>query len=66
MNEIKSNNNEVPKILVIDTNQKSKDEYIESNNIICPNCNENCIRDINDYKIKLYGCDNNHTNNNIK
>ena len=65
LNEIKSNNNEVPKILVIDTIQQSKDEYIESNNIICPQCNENCLIDIKDYKIKLYGCDNSHITDNI-
>ena len=64
-NEIKTNNNQVPKILVIDFNQEKKNEYLESNNIICPQCNENCLIDIKDYKIKLYGCDNNHTNNNI-
>ena len=33
--------------------------------IICPTCGENCRIDIKDFKIKLYGCKNNHEINNI-
>ena len=37
----------------------------ESKEIICPKCKENCKIKINDYKIKLYDCKNNHEINNI-
>ena len=33
--------------------------------IICPTCGENCRINIKDYKIKLYGCKNNHDKNDI-
>ena len=36
-----------------------------SNDIICPDCKEICKYEINDYKIKLYGCKNGHINENI-
>ena len=54
-------------ILVYD----SKSNIIEDNpkdkikEIICPTCGENCRISIKDYKIKLYGCKNNHEINNI-
>jgi len=38
---------------------------IESKEIICPKCKENCIIKIKDFKIKLYNCKNNHEINNI-
>ena len=51
--------------------EKSKSTIIinkdlkESKEIICPKCKENCKIKINDYKIKLYDCKNNHEINNI-
>ena len=36
-----------------------------SNDIICADCKEICKYEINDYKIKLYGCKNGHINENI-
>ena len=36
-----------------------------SNDIICQDCKEICKYEINDYKIKLYGCKNGHINENI-
>jgi len=42
-----------------------KFEPIISNEIICPKCKENCRFRINDYKIILYGCQNNHEKRNI-
>jgi len=38
---------------------------IKSKDIICPECKENIRIKIEDYKIKLYECKNNHTINNI-
>lgn len=39
--------------------------YQDSNEIICPTCKENCLIEIKDYKISLYGCKNYHRKNNI-
>ena len=33
---------------------------IKSKQIICPECKENCLIDINNYKIRLYDCINGH------
>ena len=38
---------------------------IKSNEIICPDCYENLLLNIKDYKINLYNCKNNHKFNNI-
>lgn len=38
---------------------------IKSNEIICPECYENILLNIKDYKINLYNCKNNHKFNNI-
>jgi len=42
-----------------DDNQENK-SIIKSEEVICPTCNENCLINIKDYKIKLYGCKNEH------
>ena len=55
-------------ILVIDNNTKDKDDnaLIRSKNIICPDCGEVIkIKNIENYKIDLYECKNNHTMNKI-
>ena len=55
-------------ILVIDNNTKDKDDnaLIRSKNIICPDCGEDIkIKNIENYKIDLYECKNNHTMNKI-
>ena len=39
--------------------------YIKSQYIICPECKENCLININDYKISLYNCCNEHNINNL-
>ena len=36
-----------------------------SKDIKCPECGENCFIDFKNFKIKLYGCKNNHINDNI-
>ena len=38
------------------------DVTIKSNEIICSKCKEPCLLEIEDYKIKLYKCKNNHIN----
>ena len=46
-------------------------DYIPSNNIIksdyiiCPKCKESAILDEKEYKLIIYGCQNEHTTNNI-
>ena len=53
-------------ILVYNKNTiKENEGVIKSKEIICPKCKENCLIKIKDYKIILYGCKNQHINNNI-
>ena len=42
-----------------------KDNIKKSKEIICPKCNENILVKINEYKINLFNCKNNHEINNI-
>ena len=49
------------KILVIEEDKIMENENIkEINEIICPECGENILIKIKDYKINLYKCKNNH------
>ena len=72
-NYIKLNINKIIKeidkeinILVYDKNTIIKNEEIKkSNNIIYPKCGEICMIKIDNYKIKLNKCKNNHEINNI-
>ena len=52
-------------ILVVSSNQNMT-KIIHSNEIICPQCKEQCKIEIKNYKIKLYECKNTHCENNIK
>jgi len=67
LNQLKEDKNEI-NILV---NEKCKSTeitdngIIKSKEIICPTCKEICKIKINNYKIKLYDCKNNHEINNI-
>ena len=49
-------------ILVIsqDNNINDNNNIIRSKNIICPECNEDIKMKINNYKIDLFECKNNH------
>ena len=42
-----------------------KENIIKSKEIICPKCYENTLLNINNYKINLYNCKNNHEINNM-
>ena len=54
------------KILALNFQEESKDEgLIKSKNVICPQCKENCLLCMENYKIKLYDCKNGHITNNI-
>jgi len=53
-------------ILVNENNETIiKDNIKESKEIICPKCNENILIKIDEYKINLFNCKNNHQINNI-
>jgi len=56
-------------ILVYDINNTiniGNTNIIKSKDIICPICQENCLFDLRNYRIKLYGCKNGHKTENIK
>ena len=59
-NEIDKKRNKMN--IVVNTTDEEMDELkeIASKEIICPNCKENALLDINNFKINLYGCKNNH------
>ena len=65
-NEIDKNRNKM-NILVKSKNDNNKKEIKEiiSKDIICPECGEDILIDIKDFKINLYGCKNNHKINKI-
>ena len=48
------------KITVINSDIKKEDIFIQAKEIICPQCNESCRIKIENGKIKLFGCINNH------
>ena len=50
-------------ILVYNGNDKEKKETLK--NIICPECGEYILINIENFKINLYGCKNDHKLNNI-
>ena len=52
-------------ILVTNDENKSENKKIISNDIICPECDENILIDIKDFKINLSECKNKHKINNI-
>ena len=55
-------------ILVLSINSTINNDntnMIKSKDIICPTCKEQCIYEIEDHKIKLYGCKNGHEIDNI-
>ena len=59
------------KIKVLVNKMQDKDNnyqevIVKSKNIICPKCGENCRISIEDGKIKLFGCCNNHTTKSIR
>ena len=67
MNGINKQNKNM-KVLVhtIEDETPDSDIIIKSKDIICPICRESCRIKVENYKIKLFGCINQHTTNNIK
>ena len=66
-NQIPKNKNNKKIILVYKFSDSVENDKIiqNSNEVICPICKENCLIKIEDYKITLYNCKNNHIKNNI-
>ena len=66
------NKNEILGKIMNESEKRSKrikilvTEIIKSNDIICPKCNEICKYEMNNYRIKLSNCKNNHITENIK
>ena len=58
-NDFDKNRNKMD--IIIKKNDENKNEII-SKDIICPECKENILIDIKDFKVNLYGCKNNHKN----
>ena len=50
----------------VDNNTIIKENKIKSKHIICPECKENVLMNISDYKIQLFNCKNNHIIDKIK
>ena len=62
---IKDKNAKKIKVLVYNNKSKENKKEIILNEIICPECKENILINIKDYKISLYGCKNEHKIKNI-
>jgi len=62
---IKDKNGKKIKILVYNNRNKETETEIISNEVICPQCKENILLNIKDYKINLYECKNGHKIENI-
>ena len=62
---IKDINDKKINILVYNNKNKENKKEIILNEIICPECKENILININNYKINLYECKNGHKIENI-
>ena len=64
-NELDKNRKKM-NILVINNNENNNDiKPIISKEIICPECKENILIDINNFKINLKGCENGRMENDV-
>ena len=52
-------------VYIKEENINNKENIIKSKDVICPECKENCLMNIKDYRINLYDCNNNHIRNKI-
>jgi len=55
-------NNKMKVLVQFVKNDTKVDVFIQSNEVICPDCKEPCLLETKNYKIKLFNCKNNHTN----
>ena len=61
MNQIEINNKKMRIFVISLNNDKNDKSIVESKEIICPKCYEQCRIKIDDYIINLYNCKNNHS-----
>ena len=62
--EIQKDENDKRIILIYDINNTTiKSNLINSKEVICPICKENCLMKIEEYKLILYNCKNKHETN---
>ena len=64
-NQIDKDRNKMNVIVYNSLEEPNIKKEIISKDIICLNCKEICLLDINDYKINFHNCINEHVNNNI-
>ena len=64
-NEIDKERKKMNIIVINNKEEKNEIKSIISKDIICPECLDNSLLDIKDFKINLNGCKNNHLQNNI-
>ena len=64
-NKLDKKRNKMNIIVKSNNDNNTKIKEIKSKDIICPECGENIFINIKDFKIKLYGCKNEHKINNI-
>ena len=67
MTELEKRNQKIKVLvnMIEDKNNDKKAVIIKSKDIICPKCSEPCIITLEDCKIKLFGCVNNHITKDI-
>ena len=52
-------------VYIKEENINNKENIIKSKDVICPECKENILINIKDYRVNLYECKNNHTKNTL-
>ena len=67
VDEFSNNENEISILVydISDQNNENKEILKQYKEIICPECGDICLIEIEDYKIKLNKCRNNHSMENI-
>ena len=65
LGEINNKDNKITIIVNELVNDTQKEDSSLENNVLCPKCGKICLININDYRITLNNCENNHNINNI-
>ena len=64
-NQIDKEKNEMSILAIIFDDESQGKGLVKSKDIICPICNENCLISLENFRIKLYNCKNEHITSNI-
>ena len=65
MSELTSDKNIIIKASASNDLSTNVNNLVKSEYVICPTCKESAILEEKDYKLKIYGCENGHINENI-